>query len=423
MVQRRAVGNSRVEGLRSNLARDALAPLFGLFVLGWGTNQFAPLILFYPEILPVTSVGIQSLFVLYGATLIPMLLVGGVLSDRFGRAAVFLVAVALAGTSSALLLCVSLSPAVIVGARILIGISCGIGFSSGTAWVTETLVAPKGSRLALILMTGGMGAGSLIVGIFASRLLVHNIPNPQIWVMGPHVLLALVAVALLLFHHSGRRFKPRMFDTRTVTQTPEARQVKAGLRDPVFLRYVFPLAPWTLFCTAVPLATLPSNVPAGLVQDPLLLSAFLTPLPALGGILVQPFAGKARVSPVLLAPLALAIAVLALAISIVSIQAQSVVLLITACLVFGLAHGFCQITGLRLVAEISPPHTLGRNTAVFQALSYVGFLAPLPIALLMESLTLSQVLSGALVLALVTLIWLLPWRRTQHELRPIERSY
>lgn len=399
------------DGYQSSHTRSALVPLFGLFVLGWGTNQFAPLLLFYPQITSVSDVEIQGLFVVYGLSLIPMLLVGGWLSDKIGRRRIFTLAVVIAGVSSLTLLCGGLNPAVIFIGRVLIGVSCGVGFSSGTAWVTELLVAPKGSRLALVFMTGGMGVGSLFVGIFASALLGYSIPNVHIWVMLPHVLLTL-SVFLML----SRRALSQNVRAKNLLATKTLRRLhlsgaQQGLTDPRFVRYILPLAPWTLFCTAVPLAVLPSNVSGNLVQDPLLLSAFLTPLPALGGILVQPFGGRAKVNPLFLAPLALLIAIVSVSTSIMSIHWQSVPVLFLTCLIFGVAHGLCQITGLRIITELSLPGTLGRNTAIFQSLSYLGFLAPLPIAILMHSFTLVQVLMGCLILAFITFVWLLPWRR------------
>ncbi|MCH8565269.1 MFS transporter [Nesterenkonia sp. LB17] len=408
--------------IKSSRLYAPVVPWVGLFVLGWGSNQFSPLILFYPQITPIGPVEIQGLFVLYGVTLIPSLLLGGWLSDRFGRPVVLTVAVAFSALSSAILMSDGVAPTAIIVARVMTGISCGAGFSAGTAWVTESLPPPRGSRSSVVAMTAGMGVGSLFVGLLASGTLRLSLFSPQLWVMLPHVLLSITFFALSFRRWltlrrcssqdsgSGKRTGPAM--------TPRLAGHPLGLRDPRFRRIVLPLAPWTLVCTAVPLAILPSALSRDMTHDALLFSAFLTPLPALGALLVQPIAGRAKISTGLLAPLAMAIATAAFALSIIAVHWQLLTLLPVACLVFGLAHGFCQTAGLRIIASLSPSNQLGRNTAVFQALSYIGFLSPLPIAMLAQFLALSQVLLGMLILASLTFVALLPWRQRIDSYEP-----
>ncbi len=381
------------------------APLAGLFVLGWGSNQFAPLLLFYPQIAPIGEVAIQGVFVSYVAALLPMLLLGGWLSDRIGRARVLTTALLLSALSSGLLLLGGTLPGVILLARVLSGVSAGIGFSAGTAWATESLPAPRGSRLSMVMMTAGLGAGPLVTGILAAALLHTGTPMPQVWVMIPHVLLALATVTLLW--RSRQRSAPSSTSSVPSASGSEPRRdprsaASVGLRDRRFWRVVVPLAPWTLICTGLPLATLPGAVGEGTPVDPLLFSAFLTPLPALGGICVQPIAGNARVAPEQFAPVAMLLAVAALGVSVLAVAQQSLMLLFLACLTFGFAHGFCQTGGLRIIAAISPPARLGRNTAVFQVLSYIGFLIPFPVALLAQHLPLETILLGILALAVLT---------------------
>ena len=56
-----------------------------MFAVGWGANQFSPLLVGYRHELRL-SVGVEAaLFGLYAATLIPGLLIGGPVSDRIGR--------------------------------------------------------------------------------------------------------------------------------------------------------------------------------------------------------------------------------------------------------------------------------------------------------------------------------------------------
>lgn len=410
------LGTSSARGLQ-----DAAVPLGGLFVLGWGSNQFAPLLLFYPQIAPIGDVEIQGVFVSYVLTLFPMLLLGGWLSDRIGRPRVLTGALIISLLSSGLLLCGGTEPWAILAARALSGVSAGIGFSSATAWATELLPAPRGSRLSVVFMTAGLGTGPLVAGMLSAALLGLSTPAPQVWVMVPHLLLTAVVLALMLGArpHATALKRTAGPGPGTLREEPvPCTEAPTGLRDRRFSRVLLPLAPWTLACTALPLATLPTGVDADAGVDPLLFSAFLTPLPALGAICMQPIAGQARITPERLALIALAIAAAALGLSVLAVQWQSLLLMFIGCLVFGLAHGFCQTSGLRIITAISPPAQLGRNTAVFQALSYLGFLAPFPVALLAQHVPLPMVLLGILGLAVLTFIVLLVETRR----RPTTRS-
>ena len=68
---------------------------FAMFAVGWGANQFSTMLIVYRHALGLSPAAVAGLFAVYGATLIPALLVGGPASDRYGRRAVVLPSVAL----------------------------------------------------------------------------------------------------------------------------------------------------------------------------------------------------------------------------------------------------------------------------------------------------------------------------------------
>ena len=72
-----------------------------MFAVGWGANQFSPMLIVYRHALGLGSAEIAGLFAIYAATLIPGLLAGGPLSDRFGRRACVLPCGAVAGRHAA----------------------------------------------------------------------------------------------------------------------------------------------------------------------------------------------------------------------------------------------------------------------------------------------------------------------------------
>ena len=58
---------------------------FAMFAVGWGANQFSPMLIVYRHELGLGANVVAGLFLVYALTLIPGLLVGGPASDRFGR--------------------------------------------------------------------------------------------------------------------------------------------------------------------------------------------------------------------------------------------------------------------------------------------------------------------------------------------------
>lgn len=70
-----------------------------MFVVGWGANQFSPLLLVYRRAAVSESV-VTSAFAAYAIGLIPMLLIAVPLARRFGRARTMQAALAVSGAAS-----------------------------------------------------------------------------------------------------------------------------------------------------------------------------------------------------------------------------------------------------------------------------------------------------------------------------------
>src|SRR4029077_3792102 len=75
-----------------------------MFAVGWGANQFSPMLIVYRHVLGLGPGEIAGLFAIYAATLIPGLLLGGALSDRVGRRACVLPFAALSPAATLLLI-------------------------------------------------------------------------------------------------------------------------------------------------------------------------------------------------------------------------------------------------------------------------------------------------------------------------------
>ena len=90
-----------------------------MFAVGWGANQFSPMLVVYRHELGLTAGEVAGLFLVYALTLIPGLLAGGPASDRFGRRPVVWPFVALSPLATLLLVLGPRSLAMIAAGRAL----------------------------------------------------------------------------------------------------------------------------------------------------------------------------------------------------------------------------------------------------------------------------------------------------------------
>jgi MFS family permease len=362
--------------------------------VGWGAQQFAPLLLMYRAELGVGAATVQAVFAMYIVGLIPGLLFGGPVSDRYGRRPVVLAALGASVAASALLLVGGSGVAWLFAGRLVAGFASGAGFSAGTAWIRELSAGvvdggERGPRRATVAMTAGFGLGPLVAGLLAQWAPAHTV-LPYL----PHLLLTLAALPL-------------------VRRTPETRTPDAGdvrLRVPElssrrFRTVVAPLAPWVFGVVAVGIAYLPGLVEPRLGGYVLLFCTLVTLLGAAAGIAVVPVARRvARGGSDRLLRTALAIVVAGLVVAAGAAAAGDPLLVVAAVVVLGAGYGSCQVCGLTEVQRIARPGSLAGLTAAYQAISYVGLAAAVPLAAVDHIVPPSVLLLGLASLAALTLV-------------------
>ena len=376
--------------------RAWLAPAAVLAGTGWGANQFAPMLLVYRHHLGLGTGTLEALFGVYALGLIPGLLLAGPISDARGRRRVVVTAAVIGLLSSIVMVAGAHSVPLVFLGRLLAGVSSGAVFAAGTAWVRETSVPPVGcasrddaARRAAIAMTGGFALGPLGSGVLAQWA-----PDPMRLPYLPHIIVmvfVLVAVA-------------RAPETVAPAARRAVRLSVPGVREPRFLRVVTPMAPWVFAAPAISFALLPSIVGAGHASDAIALAALVTMLTALAGVLIQPYArrlelqsgsNRAGIAGLLVLAGALVLAA-------ATAQAQETWLLLPCAIVFGSALGLCLVAGLIEVQRIAHHDALGGLTAVFYALTYIGFAAPYLLALAADAVRYPILLLATAALALAT---------------------
>jgi len=199
-------------------------------------------------------------------------------------------------------------------------------------------------------------------------------------------------------------------ETRSRGGAPRGQLGESGVRNRRFLAVVVPLAPWVFASASIALAYLPTLVAAQLPGHVLIFSAVVTLLTAGAGILVQPLARRLdRPGTPRLIATALGIVVAGLLVAVVvAARADSTagpVLVVLAALVLGAGYGCCQVCGLLEVQRLARPEHLAGLTAIYQAVSYVGFVAPFPLAAASGVIPPATLLLAVAGLATLTLLW------------------
>ncbi|QKG24215.1 MFS transporter [Actinomadura verrucosospora] len=347
--------------------------------VGWGAQQFAPLLPLYRTRLGLSATTVQATFGMYVLGLVPGLLLGGPVSDRYGRRRVLVPALAASAAGTVLLVLGGTGSGRLFAGRLVAGVASGAAFSAGSAWIKELSAAAAGSapRRLTIAMSIGFGLGPLVAGVLAQWA-----PDPTAAPYVPHLLLAGLALPLAArapetagMPETARRAgtPPRLRDALRV---PEAR----GRR---FLTVLVPLAPWVFGSASIALAYLPALVGGRLGGHALVYGAAVTTLTAAAGIAVQPLARRIRTPRRLLMTamgLVTAGMLVATGAAAAAGAAAGPVLVVAAALVLGAAYGCCQVCGLQEVQRLARPERLAALTSAYQAVSYVGFAAPFPLA-------------------------------------------
>jgi len=85
---------------RLPISRPVVRIAIGMFVVAYGTNVSTPFLVLYKDRLELSASQTMAIFVVYVVGILASLVLGGVLSDRFGRRPIVLPMMALSGIAS-----------------------------------------------------------------------------------------------------------------------------------------------------------------------------------------------------------------------------------------------------------------------------------------------------------------------------------
>ncbi|NLU70357.1 MFS transporter [Streptomyces sp. HNM0574] len=361
---------------------------------GWSANQFSALLGSYQKGLGLAGPTVTGLFALYVLGLIPGLLAGGPLADRFGRRPVAFAALAVNLLSSLVLMAGSAVPGLLLPGRLLTGVGAGALLAAGSAWVKELSGPPyavddgSAARRSGLFVSAGFASGGLVASLIAQWA-----PFPLVSAYLPHLVLA-VAAALVA------RGAP---ETRPEPSAP----ARAADPSPVdwrrFRRAVLPLAPWIFAAPTIGFGTLPGLVDGGLDGWRTVYAGVATAVVPGAGMLVQPVARRLAARHRIATGFAgLAVIALGLALAVPAVVRSQPVAALAAAAVLGAGYGLALTFGLTEVAVLAPAHQLARLTALLWSLAYLGMFAPYAVTLLAGAFPVPAVLGAAAVLAALT---------------------
>lgn len=383
-----------------------------LFAIGWGGNEFTPLLQMYRSLNGYSTATVDILLGAYVFGIIPGLLIGGPLSDRFGRRALMLPSPIFAAIGSMTLAFGAHSVALLFIGRMFSGIGLGLVMAVGTAWIKELSSAPfdvdadagAGARRASLFLTIGFGLGAAVAGFAAEWA-----PHPTITPYFINVILLIIAFILLL---PTPETLPRHTEKYSFALLLDDLKVPAaGHRR--FLYVVAPMAPWVFGTAASAYAILPTLLAQNVQGLTLAYSAVMCLL-ALGcGVAVQPLA-KILDNPRNSLASAVAVAVTLVGMLVASLAA---ILLdpwfaAVAAAILGAAYGLLLVSGLQEIQRIAGPSDLAGLTAVYYTLSYIGFFLPAVLAVLAHWFTYPVMfLAGAVAAAICLTAVVCAWSR------------
>lgn len=383
-------------------------PALEMFAVGYGANQFVPLLAVYRHTLGLSDAQATAIFGVYALGLIPGLLLAGPASDRYGRRPLMVGFAGLSLLATAVLITGRWGAPGLYAGRLLTGVVSGVVFSVGTAWVKElsddTLLG-AGARRAALALTAGFATGPLIAGLLAQWA-----PSPELLPYLVHLLIAAAALVLLLR-------APETVHSGVAGRRVEWRSLVLSARSRRFTRVVVPLAPWVFGSVTLVFTTLPAHA-AGPVWG--LTVAYPGTLAALAlgaGIAVQPLGRRLQDTSLARGTADAAATGLALVsggclAAAIATAHPGVAAATGAALLLGAGYGLCILSGLREVEHLAPAGELGSLVAIFYSLAYAGLAIPYLLALAAPHLGYpAALLLAALTAALTILLLAVQGRR------------
>lgn len=343
-----------------------------MFAIAWGGNEFTPLLVMYKQDgLPVTTVDL--LLFEYVLGIVPALLIGGPLSDRYGRRPLMRPAPLVAAAGSLLLAFGSDTVPLLSAGRVLCGVALGLAMAVGSSWLKELSQPPfaaetatgTGARRSAMSLTSGFAIGAGVAGVLAQ------------WAPLPETLAYLINAALCVAAAAWLWRTPESAapQSNTGSLLDDLKVPAAAHRH--FRLVALPIALWLFTSAATAYAIMPTLMMPEVHGAPIAFSALVTVVTLGCGFAIQSVARRIdRPGTIRGATLAMVLVVCGMALAAANSAALTLPLTIATAVVLGMGYGIGLVAGLQEIERIARPDDLAGLTAVFYAVSYLGFGVP-----------------------------------------------
>ncbi len=354
-----------------------------IFAIAWGGNEFTPLLVMYKNSHGLPGPVVDALLFAYVLGIVPALMIGGPLSDRFGRARLMRPAPIIAAIGSIILAFGADHVSLLVVGRICSGIALGIAMAVGSSWIKELSGPPfeaagsatRGARRAAMSLTAGFGVGAAAAGVLAQWA---PLPDSLAYLVN----VALCAVGAIWIHRPPETV---LFGREPRTLRQDLSVTAAGHRR--FVRVVIPVAPWVFGAAAAAYAVLPTLMVQKVGDLQVAYAALVTLVTLSSGFGVQSVARRVdRPDRARSSATALVLLIAGMAMGAWASSALNPWLTLVTGAVLGCGYGMALVAGLAEVGRIAEPADLAGLTAVFYSLTYLGFAAPVVAALLSDAI-------------------------------------
>lgn len=373
-----------------------------MFLLAWGGNHFTPLLHMYEHLGNYQPWQANFLLCTYVLGLVPGLLVASAMSDQHGRKPVMFGGMLMAIIGSVMLALGFHTFWLLCVGRAFAGFGVGIAMSVGTSWMKELSSAPfdlhstasAGARRPAMTLTAGFGIGAGVTGALAQWA-----PHPGLYPYLVHLVLSAASMYFLF-----KTPESLLRENRSTTSWWRDLAVPSAAHR-TFVRLIMPAAPWVFGAAGVAYAIMPAVVQPVLGDYTTIFAAALTIVTLGTGAAIQSLVprinqatgGKALVVGMIALVIGVCLAVWASALA-------SPVFVMFVGMFLGAAYGITIVSALLHVQRIATPSDLAGLTGVYYSLTYVGFLLPTILALLLPVFSYTQSLMGVAVLCVFSLI-------------------
>jgi predicted MFS family arabinose efflux permease len=369
-----------------------------MLIFTMGTSIITPLIPLYATKFDLGAGTLTLLFATYTATVVPVMLLMGNLSDRIGRKRVMLPAM-LAISLASLLFAFAESVPLLFAGRVLQGIAIGGFLGVGAAFVVDHAAPHRRARAALWASVGfrlGFGLGPGLAGL-VSEYTDRSIHTP----FQGHLALMVVAIGAVLIA------------PETVPRRRARLEVKIGIPEGQgkgFATFLGPAGFLLSYLDAALLALVPLYIARTLEVDSVI-------VPGLVGFLILGMGG--------LTPLVLGRVEPRRGMMIgVAISSVSSILVLAAAAVIGFTNGLILQGGTAICGITVPLHDRGKLISAFYMCCYSGTIPIVGIGYLSHSVGLTAALSvwagfGLVLAAFVLFVGGRVFRRVTPYVEPV----